>query len=184
VKIHRADEQLTYDGSQLSSHFAYRTWGIQGDSIVSFKGPMDIPDEHIADLEDLSQGLAIRGSLLVHFIVEHFGISLENAILRQRLLARLAADHVAGQSGRAVSVRGDDLFVGEGKLSVSIAAPSPVSCLIHLGLNISPKDVPVRAAALLDLGVDPDGTADAVMRAYADEIASVSAAAAKVKGVP
>lgn len=184
MKIHIADEPLTYDGSQLSSHFAFKKWGVNGDCIVSFTGPMDIPAQHVADLEDLKQGLAIRGSMLVHFIVEHFGISLESAILRQRLLARLAADFICRESGRVVTVQGDDLFVGEGKLSVSIAAPSPVSCLVHLGLNVSPKDVPVRAAALDDLGVDPGRTARAVARAYADEVASLHAAAVKVKGVP
>jgi len=186
VQIHIAGRTLDYDGSQLCSQFAYRSFGIQGDSIVCFLGAMDIPRQHIADLEDLLANESIRGSSLLHFIVEHFGITLETAILRQRLLARLAAEIIVShyRSGTALSVRGDDLFVGAGKLSVSIAAPSPVSCLIHLGLNISTVDVPVEAAGLDDLGVAPETIAPQICQAYSDELISMTRALAKVRGVP
>jgi len=184
LRIHIEKKTMKYDGGQLCSHFAFRTFGIQGDSLVSFRGGMDIPPERIVDLEDLAGKKTIRGALLVHFIVEHFGITLEGAVLRQRLLVRLAADIIAGRSGQKITVSGDDLYAGKGKLSVSIAAPSPVSCLIHLGINITTRDVPVAAAALEDLGVDPPFFAEELCRSYAGELESLSAALAKVRGVP
>jgi hypothetical protein len=112
-----------------------------------------------------------------------FGADLEGAILKQRLLARLAAEAVAGETGKALTVKGDDLFVGDGKLSVSIAAPSPVSCLIHFGLNIETKDVPVKAAGLQELGADPDRIGSLVAEAFREEMASVDRARCKVRGV-
>jgi hypothetical protein len=183
IRIHVMKEKLDYDGSQLSSHFALRTLGIGGDSVVCFKGAMDIPEKNIADLEDLRQGAAICGSNLLHIIVEHFGIHLETAVLRQRILVRLAAD-LLRRHGAEVAVSGDDLYYGQGKLSVSIAAPSPVSCLIHLGINISSKGVPVKAASLDVLGVDPDRFAVDLADAYAKELESIGTAVSKVRGVP
>lgn len=184
MQFHMIDSDLDYDGSQLSSQFAYRTLGIRGDSLVAFLGAMDIPPERIADLEDLRAGETIRGARLVHFIAEHFGIGLENGVLRQRILVRLAADLINQRTGETVSVSGDDLFVGDGKLSVSIAAPSPVSCLIHLGINITTDGVPVRAASLEQLGIEPDSLAADLGRAYVGEVESIRAATSKVRGVP
>jgi hypothetical protein len=183
MQIHIAGESLDYDGSQLLSHFAFRTFGIRGDSLICFQGAMDIPDANIADLEDRKQGAAIRGSRLLHVIVEHFGVSLETAVLRQRILVRLAADRLRSR-GAAVTVKGDDLYCGEGKLSVSIAAPSPVSCLIHLGINISAQGVPVKAASLDDLGVDPDELGPDLAGDYKAELESIRSAVSKVRGVP
>ncbi len=178
------DTDLAYDGSQLSSHFALRTAGIVGDSLIAFQGAMDIPPDKIADLEDLRAGETIRGARLVHFIAEHFGVSLETGVLRQRLLVRLAADIVNQRTAKTVVVAGDDLYVGEGKLSVSIAAPSPVSCLIHLGLNVSTDQVPVKAASLDDLGVDAAAFASDLGKSYASELESIRGALSKVRGVP
>jgi len=184
LKIHTAEKKIDYDGSQLRSHFAARTFGVSGDSVVVFKGGMDIPPGNIADLEDLLQGDTIEGDRLIHFIVEHFGITLETAVLRQRLLVRLAAEIVGRLSGESPVVTGDDIFVAGGKLSVSIAAPSPVSCLIHFGINLTTEGVPVKAAALDDLGVDADRLAADLTAAYARELESVDGALSKVRGVP
>lgn len=186
--IHAVPEDMVYDGSQLRSHFAFDTFGIQGDSLVWFLGGMDIPPENIVDLADLRAGETIRGSRLLHVIVEHFAIGLETAVLRQRLLVRLAAD-IVRPAAPDLRVDGDDIYCGgptgggEGKLSVSIAAPSPVSCLIHLGLNVSTAGVPVEAAALQDLGLDAVEVGGNLARAYAAEIESIRDAATKVRGV-
>lgn len=178
------DTDLAYDGTQLSSHFALRTLGIRGDSLIAFRGAMDIPPHKIADLEDLRAGETIRGARLVHFIAEHFGVNLETAVLRQRLLVRLAADVINRQADETVVVDGDDLYVGEGKLSVSVAAPSPVSCLIHFGVNLSADQVPVKAATLADLGVNADAFAKDLGQAYVSELESIRGALSKVRGVP
>ena len=184
MQIHIADETIMYDGSQLASHFALKRFNVSGDSIVVFKGAMDVDRAHMADLEDLLQGDSIRSSNMLHFIVELFGADLEGAVLKQRLLARLAAEAVAHETGKALKVKGDDLYVGDCKLSVSIAAPSPLSCLIHFGLNIETKDVPVKAAGLKELGADPDRIGRLVAEAFREEMASVGRARCKVRGVP
>src|SRR3990172_1505399 len=50
---------------------------------------------------------------------------------------------------------GDDLFVKDGKLTVSIASAGVSSEKIHCGINITTKGTPddVKTAALLDLGI-------------------------------
>lgn len=184
MEVHISQEKITYDGSQLSSHFALKRFGVKGDNLVAFTGPMDIAPERIADLEDLLQNQAIRSPNMLHFIVEFFGAALETVILRQRILVRLAADLLRGETGADLRVQGDDLYQRDRKLSVSIAAPSPVSGLIHLGLNIETKGVPVKAVGLNDLGMDPFALADRLGRAFQKEIDSIAWASSKVKGVP
>ena len=46
-------ESILYDGTQIRSLWAYNQYQIQGDSIVSFIGPCDIPTENIVDCEDV-----------------------------------------------------------------------------------------------------------------------------------
>ena len=85
-----------------------------------------------------------------------------------------------------VSVRsGDDLFIGEKKLSVSIATKSITSSLIHFGLNIDAEGAPVNAADLLkDVGVtDVKEFAIEIMQKYSDEVEDICLAACKVRGV-
>jgi len=184
LSIHFSEKPLSYDGSQLSSHFALRSYGVKGDSLVAFTGAMDVAGEHMADLEDLLAGCAIRSSRMLHFIAEFFDAGLEATLLKQRLLARLAARIVSEESGRDVRVVGDDLYGEDRKLSVSIAAPSPVSCLIHFGMNIETRDVPVKAVGLEELEVDARCAAERLMRAFQQEMESLAWARAKVRGVP
>jgi hypothetical protein len=184
MEIHIAEEERMYDGSQLSSHFALKAFKVRGDAMVAFKGPMDVREDTMADLEDLLEKKAIRSASMLHFILEFFGRSLESTVLLQRLLSRLAADILRQETGADVKVEGDDLYVEDRKLSVSIAAPSPVSTLIHFGLNIRTEDVPVKAVSLTDLGMDSDRMASLLSDAFARELASVRWAVSKVKAVP
>jgi hypothetical protein len=184
MQIHIATETLKYDGSQLRSHFALNRFKVREDCLVAFRGPMDIEKRHMADLEDALDGATIRSPDMLHFIAEFFGASLETTVLKQRLLVRLAADILKEDCGVDPRVEGDDIFLKDRKLSVSIAAPSPVSCLIHLGINIETEGVPVKAAGLSELGMAPDRMAERLTRAFSDEMDSLAWATAKVKGVP
>ena len=184
MEIHIAGEEIAYDGSQLASHFALRRFGVRGDSMVVFQGPMDIRREKIADLEDLLDDRSIRSGGMLHFIVECFGSDLEALILRQRLLARLAADLISAESGRPIRVDGDDLYFEDRKLSVSIAAPSPVSVMVHFGVNLVTRDVPVPAACLEELGVAAGPFALKLCEAFRDELESIRWARSKVRAVP
>jgi hypothetical protein len=174
-------DRIDYDGSQIHSLWAYRTFGIQGDSIVAFLGGCEVRPEHMVDLEDVRARSRIASPLMLHFIVEHFDRDLEKAVLRQRLLAALARDLL----GPEVRREGDDLFFGPGKLSVSIATLTPVSSKIHFGVNVErATDVGVETRALQDLGVDPAAFAGALLERYAAEVRGVWDARTRVRGVP
>lgn len=174
-------DRIDYDGSQIHSLWAYRTFGLQGDSLVAFLGGCEVRLEYMVDLEDVRARSRIASPLMLHFIAEHFDRDLEKAVLRQWLLAALARDLL----GRDVRREGDDLFLGPGKLSVSIATLTPVSSKIHFGINVERAvDVGVETRALRDLGVDPVAFAGALLEGYASELRGVWDARTRVRGVP
>ncbi|HUT74363.1 MAG TPA: DUF366 family protein [Armatimonadota bacterium] len=200
VLTHFAEEEIAYTGAELRSGWLRATFGLKGDAIAAFVGPCDVAPEHMVDLEDLAAGAAIRSRRMLHFIAEHAGADLERAVLRQRLLVIIAAEclqaRIAGAAAGGLAFpaeggwatgdlqrRGDDLFWQGRKLSVSIATTSPASGLIHLGLNVIAAGAPVPAAALCELGAEPRALAQAVIAAYATELAAVAAAQRKVRPV-
>lgn len=184
MQIHFHEHPLPYDGTQLRSHFAYDNFNILGDSIVSFVGPCDVQTKSMVDLEDVHQNLFIRSESMLHFIVEHFHFDLTHTIALQRLLISLIIEdiHDAVPEVRLIR-RGDDIFDDAYKLSVSIATSSPVSQLIHVGVNVSAKGAPVAAKGLLDYGLNAQAVARGVMNRYKDELNSMARARAKVRGV-
>lgn len=181
MKVHWAEGRVDYDGTQIQSLWAYRSFGLQGDSIVAFAGGCDIPFSNMVDLEDVRARSRIASPLMLHFIVEHFDRDLEKAVLRQRVLAVVAKDLLPA----GVTREGDDLFVSGGKLSISIATLTPVSSKIHFGVNIERAlDVGVETRALKDLGVEAVAYARAVMDRFAAEMRGVLDARTRVRGVP
>lgn len=181
MKTHLADGRIDYDGTQIRSLWAYRTFGVQGDSIVAFSGGCEIPFANMVDLEDVRAESRIASPLMLHFIVEHFDLDLEKAVLRQRLLSTIVRDALPA----GVRREGDDLFLGPGKLSISIATLTPVSSKIHFGINIErATDVGVETRALRDLGLEPGPLARAVLDRYAADMDGVLDARTRVRGVP
>jgi len=183
-------ERIDYDGSHLASHFAYKRASLVGDSIVAFVGACNVRAECMVDVADLADGCKIISREMLHFIVEHFDTDLGKAILWQRLLVSLLQQAVntrlwASKSDRFVERDGDDLFVGDSKLTVSVATASPVSCLIHLGVNIDATGAPVDAIGLADLlpREDLEALRTDVMVRYVAEHESVSEARSLVRGV-
>lgn len=177
------DARIAYDGSQLAAHWILRTAGIVGDAIVGFVGPCEVVDAEMADLEDLG-GPGIRGAEMVHFVMETFDDGdLERAVLRQRLLTAIVAEQLRERldPSAALRRRGDDLFVGGRKLSISVATRSTVSTLLHMALNVDPTGAPVRAVGLGELGVDPQDLGAAVLDAVAREQESIREARCKVR---
>ena len=183
LATHALDRRLDYDGSQLASLFAYREAGVAGDSVVSFRGACRVTDETMVDVEDHRAGATIAADDMLHFIAERFDERLEAMVLRQRLFGRIVADLVEARADVEVDVRGDDLFVGDGKLSISVATASPVSALFHFGVNVDRAGTPVETAALNDLSIEPDELAAAALEAWAAECDDVAFAARKVRWV-
>lgn len=178
-------DKTAYTGRELTSHWAFRSFDLLGDSIVAFSGPCDVSTDRMADLADVKANAPIWSERMLHFIVEHFGCGLETAILRQRLLVCIVQEILNSRlKGQTIRRKGDDLYQGDAKLSVSIAVQSPVSCMIHLGLNVENKGTPVKTAGLNDLGLEPESLAGDVMAAYLDELKGMREARCKVRGVP
>ena len=181
MKTHLVPERVDYDGTQIHSLWAYRTFGVQGDSLIAFRGGCEIPFANMVDLEDVIAKSRIASPLMLHFIAEHFDMDLEKAVLRQRLLAAIVRDELGGEVRR----EGDDLFLAKGKLSISIATLTPVSSKIHFGINIERAlDVGVETRALRDLGVDATDLARRVLAQYAAQIDGIQDARTRVRGVP
>ncbi len=183
---HFITETITYDGTQLSSHWAFRNLGLQGDSVVAFRGPCRVNLTEMVDLEDIRKNAPIYSTDMLHFIVEHFELDLEKTIFRQRLFIAIIKDVIEKFIGTSLKRSGDDLFYDEKKLSVSIATISPVSTMIHTGLNISSRDVPVAAIGLADLGVAENQVTHlggAICGLYARECHEIRMARCKVRGV-
>lgn len=180
-----AQTQIPYTGKELRSRWIDQTFGLDSNAIVAFVGPCDVPLENMVDQADVRRGVGIRAALMLHFIAEHFDDRLEQAVLRQRLLVCLTRE-ILQQRRPDVRLRrdGDDLFVEDRKLSVSIATASPVSTLIHFALNIDPTGAPVPAIGLDELGIVPEEIAPQIMQAYVAEMESCAAARGKVRGVP
>ena len=175
-------EEMTYTGEQLASHWAYRRYNLLGDSAIAFIGPCDVRPEHMKDLEDVKAASKIYSERMAHFIVEHFDADLGRAILRQHLLIAIMADLLNARLGEPrVRREGSDLYDGAHKATVSIASISPVSALIHAGINISSRNTPVPTRGLADFGIDPRAFAADVLKAYADDCAAAERSRCKVR---
>lgn len=133
---------MLYDGSQIKPMWAFQELGIKGSSIVAWIGPMDIHADELIDYEDV--GLEISSAEMVHFIIEHFDAQPADMRLcyhRQRILVMIVKD-ILEEMGIKCQRRGDDLYVGQGKLSVSIASCSVSSMKIHFAMNLTSKGTP------------------------------------------
>jgi hypothetical protein len=130
-------EKFDYDGSQISSLWAYNNFGIQEDSIIAFRGACDVKIEHMIDLEDRRASEAIWSEDMVSFIIEHFdSTDLKLIYSRQRFFTAIVGEHLA-ELGIQTRREGDDLFLKGNKLTVSIASTSAISQKIHFGINVS-----------------------------------------------
>jgi hypothetical protein len=175
------DPRQPYDGTQLRPHFILTRFGVAGDAAVIFRGPADVRGAALVDLEDRNRGEVIRSPDMLHLVVEQFGDGLVTTICLQRLVASLVADLVRRAApGREVARGGDDVRVDGRKLSVSIATASPVSTLIHFGVNVDATGAPVAAIGLADLGIEPSSFASAWLDALRAEVTGIAHARAKV----
>lgn len=173
---------VPYVGTELRSGWVFEQTGLAGDAAAGFVGPCDVPNANLVDLDDARAGEYIRAASMAHVIVEHPACSLALAVLRQRILVALLGEALA-ERGRVARREGDDLYYDGRKLTVSIAAPSSTSSLIHLGINVDPAGAPVPAIGLGELGVEPRALLEELLSRYARELASAAHAATKVKTV-
>lgn len=176
-------DEIEYDGSQLSAHWLLDRFGLAGDACVAFRGPCRVATEEIADLADID-GPGIAADDMVHFLWESFTTTdLLLAVHRQRLLAAQVREVLQAMSpGIDLRRDGDDLYVADAKLTISIATVTPVSALIHFAVNARSSGAPVAITSLAELSVDPAAFAQAVLSRVADEHRSIADSRAKVRG--
>lgn len=177
-------DEIAYTGEQLRSNYVYSTFGIVGDSIITFCGPCDVKLKEMVDIEDLKAGKAIYSEYMLHFIVEHYDTDIEKIILRQLLLTNIVRDVINEIKGQIIVKRvNTDLYEDDAKLSISVATISPLSSLIHFGINITSTNTPVKTKGLKDYDIDPYEFANMVMERYTKEIEKVQTTRCKVKWV-
>jgi hypothetical protein len=184
MKAHFIDTAITYNGEQLHSHFAYHQYGILGDSIISFRGPCDVQLQFMVDIEDKRAKSRIYSQDMLHFIIEHHDTDLEKAVLRQWLFAYIVKELISHKVAKNIVVcNGSDLFDQDAKLSVSVATVTPISSLIHFGINILTENTPVKTKGLADYNIEPVSFAHEVMNKYVDECAAIQRSRNKVTWV-
>ncbi|QQR81195.1 MAG: DUF366 family protein [Deltaproteobacteria bacterium] len=178
------DPSIDYDGTQLAPHWIFKNFQVLGNSLVAFSGKCDVALDKMVDLVDVQQKKPIYSQNMIHFIGEFFGINLETTILYQRLLVSLAQQELISRTKKHHLVRGgNDLYDEDAKLSVSIATASPVSTLIHFGINIESKGTPVKTKGLLDYGINPTEIGKAILESFKHEFLSAQEARSKVRPV-
>ena len=157
-----------------------------GNAIVAFIGECDVNLNHLVDLEDVINNEPIYSKCMLSFIEENFDSSLLEMVYKQRLLVTITKELIE-KNYPSVNIRrnGDDLFIDNKKLSVSIATKSITSTLIHFGLNIEAEGAPVNAADLTnDVGIkDIKKFATDLLSAYKNETMDINLATSKVRGV-
>ncbi|MBR1616589.1 DUF366 family protein [bacterium] len=177
------EKEIKYIGNQLSPHWIYKNFKLQGDAIVAFVGEVDVKLEEMVDIEDVINNEPIYSKKMLSFIIEQFDVSLFAMVSCQRLFVSIIKETLE-KYGIHVTRYGDDLFWQNRKLSVSIATKSITSCLIHTALNIIKEGAPIEASDLTELGItNIKEFANKVMENYCKEIESIKQATYKVRGV-
>jgi len=176
-------KELLYDGSQLRSHWIFEKFSIQGDAIVSFIGPCDIKEEFMCDLEDKIMGLKISGKRMVHFIGEFFNADIVRGVCLQRIFISVLKEIIEESTSNVLTRKGNDLFYKNKKLSISIASVSPLSALIHIGLNLVSEGAPIKVSSLMDLGIDVKKFIKDSLSKMKSEYEGIIRATSKVKWV-
>lgn len=180
------DRTIDYTGQQLRSHYIFETFGLEGDAIISFIGACDV-EEHMVDLSDKVKKEFIKSDKMLHFLIEHFDTDLEKAVLRKRLFVSIILEEIRRNTieihRNTLRRKENGIYSGKKKLSVAVATASPVSTLIHTGLNVSSKNTPVETIGLEDLGIEPKKLALDVIELYCKEISSIRQSRCKVAGV-
>lgn len=178
------DKEIKYIGSQLAPHWIYKNFKIQGDAIVAFCGECEVKLSEMVDIEDVINKEPIYSKYMLSFISEQFNTELVEGVFRQRLLITIIKETLEKRGFKAER-NGDDLFVNNKKLSVSIATKSLTSVLIHTGLNILSQGAPIDVSGLeSDMGIkDIKEFAKEVMERYSLELEDIILASTKVRGV-
>ncbi len=182
--IQVSEESIEYTGTQLSPHWIYHRFGLLGDALISFQGPCHVALDKMVDQVDVRENKPICSDLMLHFIGEFFGPTLSETILWLRLLVSLAQEEIVFRTKNPTIIRGsNDLYDGDAKLSVAIATASPISTLIHFGINITNTGTPIKTKGLNDYNINSSSFAKSLLESFKNEWMTAREARSKVKPV-
>jgi len=176
------DSENTYTGAELRPHYLLTKHNLKGSTLAAFIGPCMVETKNLVDWEDRLSGEIIKSKSMLHFLGEFFSISLKEGVLLQRLIVCLISEELASRSINVIR-SGDDLFINNKKLSVSIVTSSTVSQLMHIGVNCDPEGAPVDAIGLNELNVEPVGFAKSILGRIESEWMGIQWACVKVRPV-
>ena len=187
IQTYFHQDNLAYTGVELSPHFILSQFKKEGSCLAAFHGSCFVKTDDLVDWEDRLNHDHIKAAKMVHFLGEFFGITLKEGVWIQRMLASFIHDWLQDK-GIKNTRSGDDIFIDQGmaqskKLTVSIVTVSPVSVLLHLGVNIDSTGAPVSAIGLFDLGLDPVELTHTILKSFETEYESVARACVKVRPV-
>lgn len=179
------EKEIKYDGRQLAPHWIYKNFNVIGDCICAFIGEVEVKLTEMVDVEDVIKNEPIHSKSMLNFIVEFFGIGLSEGVLRQRLLITTIKELIEKYCDKKIIRNGDDIFIDDKKLSVSIATTSSNSVLIHTALNLESEDTPIPVSTLPQNAniTNIKEFAQEVMIRYTEEIEDIYLATCKVRGV-
>lgn len=181
MKTQFIEKEFKYDGQQLAPLFNYMQYKLLGDSCVAWIGPCDIPFDHMMDGEDLLEKSQIKGSKMLHFVFEIFDRELATGVFLQRLFAAIVQAEILVKSHVPLSRKGDDLYLEDKKLSISIATRSSNSVLVHFAMNILSEGTPVKTCCLENFGIEPKTLARALLERISSEYQDILKATYKVR---
>ncbi len=129
-----------YDGHLLHQRFAYRYFRDKVSplgNMIAFRGWMKVEGDAMIDQEDVLKEAFIYAEDAINFLWEIPQLDPFGAVAFQRLLnTRMGYILQTQYNQPAVEMRGDDIYVGEGKASVSITHVKQNAALGHTGINI------------------------------------------------
>ena len=86
MKTQFLDQEIKYEGWQLSPHWIYKNFKIQGDATVAFIGECEVKLTEMVDIEDVINNEPIYSKSMLSFISEQFNVGLVEGVFRQSLL--------------------------------------------------------------------------------------------------
>jgi len=177
-------EKRRLTGEEMLPHWALRNFRLAGDTMVSFIGEFKVPPERWIDLNSIMHESSLPDKEMLHFVVEHFGCPLQEAVLRQYVLISILEEkllHRIKVNGHRLTRLGDDLFDGEKRLSITAAGSTLVSAKIHVG--VFTKTPGIGFFGIEDYGVIPEELAEVVMCQYGAEMRRLAEKAWRVKPI-
>ncbi len=176
------DKSFKYTGPELRTHFLYEH-GLKGDGFLSWMGPCEVKVDSMVDMEDRVNKDHIFSESMLHILGEFFHKDIFYGIFVQRFIAEQVRELLSSKTQKSFVRRGDDVYLEDKKLNVSIATVSSLSSLVHFGINISSKNTPVKTVGLDEFSIDVKAFSEELLSKIKSELQSIDEASKKVKPV-